>query len=134
MKEDKAFLDTNILLYLMSADETRSMQAENTIADGGTISVQVLNEFASVARRKLKMSFAEIQEILSQIRVICPVVPITVNEHDLGLRIAEYYGFSIYDALIVATALLADCTILYSEDIQDGQLIDDQLVIRNPFE
>ena len=133
MKEDKAFLDTNILLYLLSADETKAMQAENTIVGGGTISVQVLNEFASVSRRKLKMPFAEIQEILSQIRMMCFVEPITVNVHDRGLQVAEHYGFSIYDAMIVATALLADCTILYSEDLQDGQVIDSQLMIRNPF-
>lgn len=133
MKENKAFFDTNILLYLLSADETKAMQAENTIEDGGTISVQVLNEFASVSRRKLKMPFAEIQEILSQIRIMCSVEPTTVNAHDRGLKIAERYGFSIYDAMIVATALLADCTILYTEDLQDGQVIDGQLMIQNPF-
>lgn len=133
MKESKAFLDTNILLYLLSADETKAMQAENTIVDSDTVSVQVLNEFASVSRRKLKMPFAEIQEILSQIRMICSVEPITVNIHDRGLQIAEHYGFSIYDAMIVATALLADRNILYSEDLQDGQLIDDRMIIRNPF-
>ncbi|GJL74460.1 PIN domain-containing protein [Nitrosomonas sp.] len=133
MKEDKAFLDTNILLYLLSADETKAIQAENTIVGGGTISVQVLNEFASVSRRKLKMPFAEIQEILAQIRIMCAVEPVSVNVHDRGLQIAEHYGFSIYDAMIVATALLADCTILYSEDLQDGQVIDGQLMIRNPF-
>lgn len=133
MKESKAFLDTNILLYLLSADETKAIQAENTIVDSDTVSVQVLNEFASVSRRKLKMPFAEIQEILSQIRMICSVEPITVNIHDRGLQIADHYGFSIYDAMIVATALLADCNILYSEDLQDGQLIDDRMIIRNPF-
>ena len=133
MKEDKAFFDTNILLYLLSADEAKAMRAESTIVDGGTISVQVLNEFASVSRRKLKMSFVEIHEILSQIRIICSVEPITVNVHDRGLQIAENYGFSIYDAMIIAAALLADCTILYSEDLQNGQVIDGQLMIRNPF-
>ena len=87
MKEDKAFFDTNILLYLLSADEAKAMRAESTIVDGGTISVQVLNEFASVSRRKLKMSFVEIHEILSQIRIMCSVEPITVNVHDRGLQI-----------------------------------------------
>ncbi len=133
MKENKAFLDTNILLYLLSVDETKAMQAEKVIVDGGTISVQVLNEFASVSRRKLKMPFSEIQEILSQIRMMCSVEQMTVNVHDRGLQIAALYGFSIYDAMIIATALIADCTILYSEDLQDGQIIDDQLMIRNPF-
>lgn len=70
MSESKAFFDTNILLYLLSADEAKAGQAEDTIAGGGVISVQVLNEFASVASRKLQMPYAEIQEILSQIRMI----------------------------------------------------------------
>lgn len=133
MKDHSAFLDTNILLYLLSEDETKSVRAENTIAAGGFISVQVLNEFASVARRKLNMSFAEIQEFLSHIRMICSVVPVTVEVHDQGLRVAEHYGFSIYDALIVAAALSAHCTILYSEDMQNSQIIDDRLLIQNPF-
>ena len=111
----------------------KSVRAENTIAAGGFISVQVLNEFASVARRKLNMSFAEIQEFLLHIRMICSVVPVTVEVHDQGLRIAEHYRFSIYDALIVAAALSANCTILYSEDMPNSWIIDDRLLIQNSF-
>lgn len=133
MKDHSAFLDTNILLYLLSEDETKSGRAENTIAAGSFISVQVLNEFASVARRKLNLSFAEVHEFLSYIRMICPVIPLTVEVHDQGLQLAENCGFSIYDALIVAAALSANCTILYSEDMQNNQIIDGQLTIRNPF-
>ena len=133
MNESKTFFDTNILLYLLSADEAKAGRVEDTIAGGGVISVQVLNEFASVASRKLQMPYAEIQEILSQIRTICAVEPITVAIHDRGLRLAEQYGFSIYDATIVAAALLSGCTTLYSEDMQHGQVIDNQLIIRNPF-
>ncbi|MBX3630697.1 MAG: PIN domain-containing protein [Nitrosomonas sp.] len=133
MKDHSVFLDTNILLYLLSEDEMKSVQAENTVAAGGVISVQVLNEFASVARRKLDLSFDEIREFLSHISMICPVMPVTVKVHDQGLRIAEHYGLSIYDALIVAAALSAGCTTLYSEDMQDGQTIDGQLLIRNPL-
>ncbi len=94
------------------------------------IIVQVLNEFASVAARKLGMSWVEIQEILSQARAVCPVEPITVEVHDCGLRLAERYGLPVYDAMIVASALIAGCTTLYSEDMQDGQVIDDQLALR----
>nr|WP_300088635.1 PIN domain-containing protein [uncultured Nitrosomonas sp.] len=132
-RKHSAFLGTNIRLCLLPGDEAKSVQAENTIAAGSFISVQVLNEFASVARRKLNMSFAEIQKFLSHIRMICSVVPVTVEVHDQGLRIAEHYGFSIYDALIVAAALSANCTILYSEDMQNSQIIDDRLLIQNPF-
>lgn len=86
-----------------------------------------------MARRKLNLSFGEIHEFLSHIRMICPVIPLTVEVYDQGLRLAEHYGFPIYDALIIAAALSANCTILYSEDIQNNQIIDGQLTIRNPF-
>ena len=130
---DKVFLDTNILLYLLSADSIKAEKAEDVVAGGGIISVQVLNEVASVALRKLQMPFEDIQEILSQIRTICVVEPITVDTHDRGMQLAAQYSLSIYDAMIVAAALLAGCTTLYSEDMHDGQVIDQQLTIKNPF-
>jgi len=129
----KAFFDTNILLYLLSGDVAKADRAESILLNGGWVSVQVLNEFASVASRKLGMTWPEIKEALAPIRVVCEVAPITVETHDLGLEIAESYGFSVYDSLIVAAALLAGCEILFSEDFQDGQRINDQLVISNPF-
>lgn len=133
MNEGKAFFDTNVLLYLLSGDKVKAERAEETIARGGVISVQVLNEFASVAMRKLGMSWVEIREVLSQVRAVCPVETITVEAHDCGLQIAERYGLSICDAMIIASALLARCATLYSEDMQHGQVFDDQLTIRNPF-
>jgi len=133
MTAPKAFFDTNILLYLLSGDGTKADQAESILLNGGWVSVQVLNEFASVAARKLGMTWPEIKEALAPIRVICKVVSITSETHDLGLEIAERYGFSVDDSLIVAAALLAGCEILFSEDLQDGQRINDQLVISNPF-
>lgn len=129
----KAFFDTNVLLYLLSADATKADRAEDLVALGGTISVQVLNEFASVASRKLRMTHAEIREALAPIRALCVVTPLTLESHDRALQIAERYGFSIYDALILAAALEAGCDTLYSEDLQDGQIIDGVLVINDPF-
>ncbi|HJT51663.1 MAG TPA: PIN domain-containing protein [Nitrosospira sp.] len=133
MKEGRAFIDTNVLLYLLSGNELKAGRAEELVATKGIISVQVLNEFASVATRKLKMSWPEIQEILSQVRKICPVQPVSVEVHDCGLKVAERYGYAVYDAMIIASALLAGCTALYSEDMQDGQVIDGKLSILNPF-
>lgn len=133
MTAPKAFFDTNILLYLLSGDGAKADRAESVLLNGGWVSVQVLNEFASVASRKLGMTWPEIKEALAPIRVVCEVVPITAETHDLGLEIAERYGFSVYDSLIVAAALLVGCEILFSEDLQDGQRINDQLVISNPF-
>ena len=127
------FFDTNVLLYLLSADAAKANRAEALIAGSGTVSVQVLNEFASVASRKLRMPWAEIREVLAQARAVCAVEPLSLETHDTALRVAERYGLSIYDALIVAAALLAGCKTLYSEDMQDGQLIERKLKIRNPF-
>lgn len=133
MSASKSFFDTNVLLYLLSGDAAKADRAEAVLARGGTIGVQVLDEFASVASRKLGLSYAEIREVLESVRAVCAVVPITLETHDLGLQIAERYGFALYDAPIVAAALLAGCATLYSEDLQDGQTIDGRLVVRNPF-
>lgn len=127
------FFDTNVLLYLFSADAEKADRAEEVLADGGVVSVQVLNEFASVALRKLGMSMAQTRESLAVIRALCTVVPITEETHDKGLEIAERYGLAVYDAMIVASALLSECKILFSEDMQNGQTFGQQLKISNPF-
>jgi predicted nucleic acid-binding protein len=130
----RAFLDTNIFVYAIVQDDPRSHDAEELITEGGTVSVQVLNEFAAVARRKTNMSWGEVQLGLETIEILCPdPLPITLDTHKEALAIAGKYGYRIYDALIVASALEAKCTILYSEDMQDGQLIANRLKIRNPF-
>ena len=130
----KVFFDTNVLIYAVSKDDSRCAQAEEVLASGGVLSVQVLNEFVSVARRKMLMSWSDVKEALAAIRVLCPApLPITVEMHEGALRIAEKHGYGLYDALIVVAALGSGCTILYSEDFQDGHRIDGQLTIRNPF-
>lgn len=133
MSNAKCFFDTNILLYLLSGDSQKANQAEAIIATGGIISVQVLNEFASVAVRKLGMTYAEIREILMVIRTNCKVVPLTIETHEHGLDIAERLGFSLYDSLIVSAALQSGCSMLYSEDLQHGQKVGGHLLISNPF-
>ncbi len=131
---DKAFLDTNVFVYAIIQDDPRSDHAEELIAQGGTVSVQVLSEFAAVARRKTKMPWIEIRRALDAIKVLCPdPLPITPDTHSEAFAIAERYGYEIYDALIVASALEARCSILYSEDLQDRQVIENRLTIRNPF-
>ena len=133
MPDPKAFIDTNILLYLLSSDTEKADRAENILSAGGVISVQVLNEMANVALRKLAMSWTEINEVLMLIRAVCPTEPLTVETHDRGRLVAERYELSVYDSMIVAAALLAGCETLYSEDMQDGLQIDKKLRICNPF-
>ena len=128
-----SFIDTNVLVYVASGDPVKAEQAEKVIADGGRISVQVLNELANVARRKMRMSWSETHALLSMIRALLPVQPITVEIHETGLELAERYGLSIYDAMIAASALHAECDTLWSEDVHDGIVIQDRLRIANPF-
>ena len=127
------FIDTNVLLYLLSGDVAKADRAEAELASGGIISVQVLNEFASVASRKLKMSIAEIRGFIDVIRAVCTVVDVSTATHDRGLDVAEKYKLSIYDAMIIAAALLAGCKIVLSEDVQHNQKFEKLLSVRNPF-
>jgi predicted nucleic acid-binding protein len=128
-------LDTNVLIYSVAKDDPRSEIAEGLLAAGGVISVQALNEFVATARRKLDMSWEEITEALDAIRILCPSPrAVTIETHDAALSIARTYGFHVYDALVVASALAADCETLYTEDLQDGQVIEERLTIRNPFQ
>ena len=131
---DRAFFDTNVLVYIVGHKDERTAVAEALVTGGGVVSVQVLNELASVSRRKLGMTWEEVGEALGAIRALCPSpVALTIETHDAGLRIAAQYGYHIYDALVAAAALEAQCTTLYSEDLQDGQVIDGRVTIRNPF-
>jgi predicted nucleic acid-binding protein len=114
--------------FSMKADH-----AEALLRKGGIISMQVLNEVTNVARRKLAISWTEINEIVELIKSVCPVEPLTLETHDRGRLVAERYGLGLYDAMVVAAALLSGCEILYSDDIQNGLLRDQQLGIRNPF-
>jgi predicted nucleic acid-binding protein len=131
---DKAFFDTNILIYSITEAGIKTSQARTRLKGGGVISVQVLNEVVSVARRRLLYSWPDIEEAVLGIRELFPTpVPLTISTHESGLRISTRYGFRIYDSLVVASALEAGCRILYSEDLQDGQLIEGVLTVRNPF-
>jgi predicted nucleic acid-binding protein len=127
------FLDTNILIYLASGDIAKADRAEALLKAGGTISVQVLNELTNVARRKIRLSWRETHDFLTDIRGFLSVQPVTVETHEVGVEIAECYGLSIYDSMIVAAALQASCDRLWSEDMQNGMMVESRLRIVNPF-
>jgi predicted nucleic acid-binding protein len=113
----KAFFDTKVLIYALAEGNSRRAQAEELLASGGVLSVQVLNEFVSVARRKISMSRSDVTQALDAFRILCPSpLPITVETYEAALRIAARYGYNIYDALVIAAALEAGCATLYSED------------------
>ena len=133
MSEAKFFFDTNVVLYLLSGDREKADRAESLLAAGGVISVQVLNEFVAVARRKLAMSWPEIHEVLQILRSLCEVRPLELESHELALFNAESHGFSIYDAMILASAQHAGCQVVFTEDLQHQQLINQRLTVINPF-
>ena len=128
------FFDTNVLVYAALQPDPRSDAARALLRGGGVVSVQVLNEFANVARRKLRRTWPEVQQALAAVRALCPAPrPITAATHEAALALAERTGYAVYDALILASALEAGCDTVFSEDMQDGQVIEGRLTIRNPF-
>ena len=127
------FFDTNILLYLLSDDGAKADIAEGLLRDGGTVSVQVLNEIANVTQRKFRMSWSQTDEFLLMIREFVTVEPLTYEIHDLGIALAQKHALSVYDAMIVAAGLLAGCDTVLSEDMQDGFRLSDRITISNPF-
>ncbi len=128
----KPFIDSNVILYLLSGDVAKANMAESIVAAGGIISVQVLNEITSICHKKLKMDWLEIEAVLDAIKANLDIVPLTEKTHALAMKICKRYQLSFYDAHICAAAIVAGTKTLLSEDMQDGLVIDD-LAINNPF-
>lgn len=135
---DKIFFDTNILVYALggktgSTPDSRIEVARQLVISGGVTSVQVLNEFVQVCRRKAKLSWDRIVESLEVIKVLSGrAIPITMETHESAVDISRRYGFNIYDSLILAAAAEAGCTTLYTEDLQHGQVVEG-VRVENPF-
>ena len=128
----KPFIDSNVVLYLFSSDTVKADRAESLLQSGGLISVQVLNEVASVCLRKLKMSWEEIDTVLETLKSTCEVLPVTLASHEKAVVLAQRYRLSLYGANIVANAILGGVKTLLSEDMQSGMLMDGVTVV-NPF-
>ncbi len=129
----RPFIDTNVLVYLASGHKAKADRAERILKEGGIISVQVLNEFASVARRKLGMTWSETNIFLSTFREVLTVVPVTEEIHEAGLTLAERYQLAVYDGMIVAAAVDTGCDVVLSEDMKHDLVVDGRLTIVNPF-
>lgn len=127
-----SFFDSNIILYLLSADTIKADKAEAMVASGGIISVQVLNEVTSVCRRKLKMSWDDIETLLAAVKSACKVIPLTLATHEMAVKISKRYEVSFYDANICAAAILSGADVLVSEDMQNGLSLEG-ILIQNPF-
>ena len=126
------FFDTNILVYAQQRG-AKADRARELLAAGGVLSVQVLNEFAAVASRKLGRGWDDIGEAIEDaLALVDPPLPLTPALHVAARSLARDHGFAFNDALIVAAALEARCDTLLSEDLQDGRILG-ELTIVNPF-
>lgn len=130
---DKVFLDSNIILYLVSADAAKADIVEAVLPHRPVISVQVLNELVNVCLRKLRMTWRDIDTLLRLVRKYCRVIPLTVEVHESACQLVQRYRISFYDACIVASARAANCQVLYTEDLHQGLIVEGSLLVRNPF-
>lgn len=127
------FLDSNILVYAYSNDH-RALPAQTLCERPHILSVQSLNEFANVAKRKMGLDWdAIVSRLVSIVDLADQVVPLTFELHQTGIAIADRYKLQVYDGMILAAALEAGCEIIYSEDLQNDLLIEDRLRVINPF-
>ena len=129
----RAFADTNIIVYAESDDDEKTARAVAILEAAPVISTQVINETVAVLTRKHRFSLKEAHEIASFLLDSCEVVGVNTDTITEAIRLAARYQLSHWDSLIVGAALLAECDTLYSEDLQHGQVFDDQLTIINPF-
>ena len=129
----RQFLDSNVVLYLLSDNQTKANCCEEIVEQGGVVSVQVLNECVNVMLKKLTMARPEIDEFLAVIKSISDIVPLSVEVHEGALELLDKYQISWYDALIVSAAIESDCDTLWSEDMHNGLVVNKTMTIRNPF-
>ena len=131
-----AFIDSNVLIYTQSIDEPEKRRRALQLLDRHTkvyISTQVLNEVSSVLLRKKAVPFTDVRSFISTLIRLCSVIPVTDACVIRAFDLMETYRFSYYDSMILASALKAQCTILYSEDMSDGLVVEGQLKIVNSF-
>ena len=129
----RGFIDTNVVLYLVSADAAKADRAEALLKQGPAASVQLLAEFTNVCLRKFRMTWPAIADLREVIEQACVIHDLTHAMHRRAAMIAQTDGLSIYDAQVVAAALAHDAPILWSEDLQDGRRFDGRLTVQNPF-
>ena len=129
----RAFADTNVIVYAQSADGDKTIKAVTVLEASPVISAQVVNETIAVLTRKHGFSLADAHQVSIYLMAACEVVPLDAGTIHGAIRLAQHYALSHWDSLIVSAALKAGCDTLYSEDMQHGQVFDEQLTVVNPF-
>jgi predicted nucleic acid-binding protein len=130
---DKIFLDSNVIIYSFGAEDYKKVIANELLKKNPIISFQVLNEISNVLYKKLNIKISKIKRAIEFLSRICVEKNVTSMTIQSALNIVDHYGFSYYDSLIIGSALENKCTLLCSEDMSDGQVIDKKLRVVNPF-
>ena len=132
--KDNIFVDSNVILYTFGKEKSKKEKAKDLVRKKPLITTQIINEVSNVLFRKFNFSVDEVRKISNFLRIKMKVELLNLQTIDLALYIKERYKYSYYDSLIIASALENACNILYTEDMQHGQIIEDSLKIINPFE
>jgi predicted nucleic acid-binding protein len=129
------FLDSNVLIYAYSDSDPAKRARARALADqpGAVISTQVLSELANVLLKKFGLSVPDTRSRATEVAARCEIVVVTPSIVLEALRIHERYGFGFFDSQIVASALAGGASVLFTEDLHDGQTVDATLSIRSPF-
>jgi predicted nucleic acid-binding protein len=135
--QDKVFFDTNILIYCYSIDEEDkqkiALKLVDVYSESSLISTQVINELSNILFKKFKLSSIEIENTILEIDNYINIIDFNLTTQIKALKIKDKYKLQYYDSLIIATAIENKCTVLYSEDMQNGLIIENTLTIINPF-
>jgi predicted nucleic acid-binding protein len=129
----RAFADTNIIVYAQSDDGAKTANAIAVLESAPVVSTQVVNETVAVLTRKHGFSLTDAHQVATSLLAACEVVPLTADTIREAIRLTARYQLSHWDSLIVSAALLAGCGVLYSEDLQNGQVFEKRLTVVNPF-
>ena len=126
-------IDTNILVYLEGNDISKRKIAEVLLSYDPVIPTQVISEFINVIRRLRKIPKYQLIDEVSALFRHCSIAQLKQSTLDLAKTLIDRYDFQIFDSIIIASALEANCNILYSEDMQHNMIVYQQLKIINPF-
>lgn len=129
----KPFLDTNVVAYALTDDTRKKDIAEKLLLDAPFVSVQVINELVNVCIRKLGYSREAAIAAGRMVMQLCIVLPMDAKDVEQAFQFCQRFGYSHWDALILAVAVRQGCNIVYSEDMHDGQEVGGGLRIENPF-
>ena len=132
---DSIFLDSNILVYCYTVSDLKKMDIARSLASAEYvhISTQVVNETTNVLRKKHAIAWDDLKVMIEDFEVNFLICQLTTSDSQRACQISKRYGYSFYDSLIISTALECNCQILYSEDLQHLQIIENKLKIVNPF-